>query len=145
MLSEESETGCRSLYKPSFIRKRGTTYLPQDLLMNEPLSFPLSLVWCVYMCVLRESHYFEFLDIVSRFHICEVIVNIELDVLDMSPCNNSFSVSLLVVYVSHIHTYKHSSPCQTNNLGQPWYAEVFTLNCGNEIPSHRLMFSNTFH
>lgn len=56
VLSEESETGCRSLYKPSFIRKRGTRYLPQDLLMNEPLSFPLSLVWCVWMCVLRELH-----------------------------------------------------------------------------------------
>lgn len=70
VLSGESETGCRSLYKPSFIRKQGTTYLPQDLLMNEPLSFPpQSGLVCVDVCVEGITG-FEFLDRVSGFHIC---------------------------------------------------------------------------
>lgn len=62
-LSERSETGCRSLYKPFFIGKQGTTRVPQDRCMNEPLSFPLSLVCCVWMCA-QELIYFKLLIVV---------------------------------------------------------------------------------
>lgn len=56
VLSEQSDTGCRSLHKPSFIRKRGATSLPQDLLMNELLSSPhQSALVCVDVFVLRQT------------------------------------------------------------------------------------------
>lgn len=149
-LSELSDTGCRSFHKPSFIRKRGATSLPQDLLMNEALSSPhRSALVCVCVCVCADTlhiwlHVSLTLAALSWIsHLTSLIWS-----QTQTHCNNSNSESLPLgfcrSYLAHKHIQKYSSSCQINKRGQPWNAELFTLNSENEIPSQSRVFSRTF-
>lgn len=144
VVSERSDTGCGSLHKPSFIRKRGRTSLPQELLMNEALSSPrrpalvcvdvdtLHIWLHVSLTLAALSWISPPTSLVTNWH---AVIMVTLWVWPLGCCRS---------YLTHKHIQKYSSSRQINSRGQPWNAEAFTLNGQNEIPSRCLMFATTF-
>lgn len=107
-----------------------------------------SRLWCVWTCLSTSGHAPYLTSCTS--HISRVVMDISSDIAGQSlrRCNNSDVVGQacwLLQVLSHTQTHsKCSSSRQVNSRGQPWNAEVFTLNGENEIPSQSLMFGETF-
>ena len=99
------------VHKSSFIRKQGTTCLPEDFLMNEPLSL-LSVcvrvcvcasVLRVYFCQWSFLGFWVQLYILTRLHMCEASSCWDAELI---PEINLFSISLsLANYLLHTHTH----------------------------------------
>lgn len=104
-------------------------------------ALPSSRLWCVWTCLSTSRH---------ASHISRVVMDISSDIAGQSltRCNIGDVVGQacwLLQVLSHTQTHsKCSSSRQVNSRGQPWNAEVFTLNGENEIPSQSLMFGETF-
>lgn len=123
--------------------------------MNEPLTHR-SCFACVDVCLRAEGVTLVWdtsnSPWLSRMWIYREWSNLTLLVLksDISSLQSLHSIFFkcqqhTVSFIFHTNTLKFPPQSQTNNLSLPWYAELFSINGENTIPSNRLTCSSVFH